>query len=326
MAKIKYYYDTDTCRYERIRTSNLDIIINGVGVLFLCLVFGFVFSLIYDKYFPSAEEARLRKENQDLVYSIKLMQEKVQETDNMMAVLKERDNSVYRVIFEADPIPDEVRSAGVGGSRKYQELIDQKISREDLIISTFEKMDKLKRKMYVQTKSYDEITKLAMNKAEMLSAIPAIQPVDNKDLNRLASGFGMRFHPILKVRKMHTGIDFAADKGTAIYATGNGKVIKAKKSNGGYGWEIEIDHGFGYITKYAHMSKFDVRKGAKVKRGQKIGEVGNTGRSTGPHLHYEVIYKKKKVNPVRYFTQNIKPEEYAKLLERAQVENQSLGY
>ncbi|MEH0158698.1 M23 family metallopeptidase [Limibacter armeniacum] len=326
MAKIKYYYDTETCRYERIRTSNFDIIINGIGILFLCSVFGFIFSLVYDKYFPSAEEARLRKENDELLYQYELLDDEVQEANQVLAMLQDRDNNIYRVIFEADPIPSEVRTAGVGGSQKYQDLLDKKLSREDLITSSFEKIDNLKRQMYIQTKSYDDITELALNKAEMLSSIPAIQPVDNKNLKRLASGFGMRFHPILKVRKLHTGIDFSADKGTPIYATGNGKVTMAKKSNSGYGWQIEIDHGFGYATKYAHMSKFHVKNGEKVVRGQLIGEVGNTGRSTAPHLHYEVVYKGKKVNPIKYFTKDITPDQYSKLLEQASVENQSLGY
>ncbi|WP_044208128.1 M23 family metallopeptidase [Flammeovirga sp. OC4] len=326
MAKIKYYYDTETCRYERIRTSPFDMFINITGLLFACSLFGFFFSAIYIKYFPSAKEARLQKENADLLYSHKLLQKEVDDVKNVVASLQDRDDKIYRVIFEADPIPNEIRQAGTGGSQKYQDLLDKKLSREDMILGTLSKIDNLKRQMYIQTKSYDEIVDLALNKSEMLAAIPAIQPVDNKDLKRLASGFGMRIHPILKVKKMHAGIDFSAPKGTAIYATGDGKVIKTRKSNRGYGWEIEVDHGFGYVTKYAHMSKFDVKRGQKVYRGQKIGEVGSTGSSTAPHLHYEVIHKKRKVNPIRYFSKDVTADQYATLLEKASVENQSLGY
>ncbi|MBB6463250.1 M23 family metallopeptidase [Flammeovirga kamogawensis] len=326
MAKIKYYYDTETCRYERVRTSTFDIFINITGLLFACSLFGFFFSAIYIKYFPSAEEARLKKENTDLLYSHKLLQKEVTEVSDVLASLQDRDDRIYRVIFEAEPIPQEIRQAGTGGSQKYQDLLDKKLAREDMILSTLSKIDNLKRQMYVQTKSYDEIVDLALNKSKMMAAIPAIQPVDNKDLKRLASGYGMRIHPILKVKKMHTGIDFSAPKGTPIYATGDGKVIKARKSNRGYGWEIEIDHGFGYVSKYAHQSKFYVKRGQKVTRGQKIGEVGSTGSSTAPHLHYEVIHKRKKVNPIKYFSKNITADQYSTLLEKASVENQSLGY
>ncbi|AZQ64450.1 M23 family metallopeptidase [Flammeovirga pectinis] len=326
MAKIKYYYDTETCRYERVRTSTFDMFINITGLLFACSLFGFFFSAIYIKYFPSAEEARLKKENTDLLYSHKLLQKEVTEVTDVLASLQDRDDRIYRVIFEAEPIPQEIRQAGTGGSQKYQDLLDKKLAREDMILSTLSKIDNLKRQMYVQTKSYDEIVDLALNKSKMMAAIPAIQPVDNKDLKRLASGYGMRIHPILKVKKMHTGIDFSAPKGTPIYATGDGKVIKARKSNRGYGWEIEIDHGFGYVSKYAHQSKFYVKKGQRVTRGQKIGEVGSTGSSTAPHLHYEVIHKRKKVNPIKYFSKNITADQYSTLLENASVENQSLGY
>lgn len=326
MAKIKYYYDTETCRYERVRTSNFDIIINALGLLFACSLFGFLFATIYIKYFPSAEEARLIKENNDLLYAYELLEREQSNISDMLAVLQDRDEKIYRVIFEADPIPMEIRQAGAGGSQKYQDLLDKKLSREDLIVDTYQKVDQLKRQMYLQTKSYDEVADLALAKAEMLSAIPAIQPVDNKNLKRLASGFGYRIHPILKVRKMHTGLDYSSPKGTTIYATGDGRVRKARKSNRGYGWEIEVDHGFGYVTKYAHMSKFHVKKGDRVVRGQKIGEVGNTGSSTAPHLHYEVIYKGKKVNPIKYVSRDLTPEQYAILVDQSAAENQSLGF
>src|SRR5690606_10705901 len=186
-------------------------------------------------------------------------------------------------------IPQSIRRAGTGGSERYKQLLDGKLEREDLIVSAFRKIDLLKKQMYIQTKSYDEIIQMAKNRDEMLSAIPAIQPISNKELTRLASGFGMRFHPIYKIKRPHTGVDFSAPQGTPIYATGDGEV-KVVRNNGlsGYGMEVLIDHGYGYKTRYAHLSKFNVKVGQKVKRGECIGYVGNTGASTAPHCHYEV--------------------------------------
>ncbi|GAA4831689.1 M23 family metallopeptidase [Algivirga pacifica] len=326
MAKIKYYYDTETCRYERVKTSNFDIFLNAVGILFLCSIFGFGFSLIYDRYFPSAEEQRLA--NQVKVYQEALdkLEGEMSSIDEMMTVLQERDNDIYRVVLGAEPIAMEVRRAGTGGSKNLFEMLENGAVQEESIVTVEQKLKNLKRQMFIQTQSYDEVAKRALEKEDMLASMPAIQPVENKKMKRLASGYGMRIHPIYKVKKMHRGIDFSAKKGTPIYATGNGKVVKARKSNRGYGWHITIDHKYGYQTLYAHMSKFDVKVGEVVKRGQKIGEIGNTGSSTAPHLHYEVRYKKRAVNPIKYFTKDISPEQYAILLERASRETQSLGY
>ncbi|MEN7546722.1 M23 family metallopeptidase [Rapidithrix thailandica] len=325
MAKIKYYYDTETCRYERIKTSTTDIVINALGLMFLCITFGFIFSLIYSEYFPSSKEVQLIKENEDLLYSYDLLQKEIENTNDMLANLQDRDENIYRVIFEMDPIPMEIRNAGSGGSQKFQDLLDKKLSREKLIHGTLKKVDQLRRKMYIQTKSYDDLVEMAKNKNKLLAAMPAIQPIANKDLKRFASGFGYRLHPILKVKKMHTGCDFSAPKGTPIYATGDGVVITVE-FNRGYGKQVEIDHGFGYITKYAHMNEFNVKKGQKVSRGQVIGKVGSTGLSVAPHLHYEVIHKGKKKNPVHYFYNDLSPEQFEILVEMASRENSSLGY
>ncbi|MCS6833478.1 MAG: M23 family metallopeptidase [Flammeovirgaceae bacterium] len=325
MAKIKYYYDTETCRYERVKVSYLDITINAIGLLFFCLLLAFGLSLAYSKYFPSQREASLIKENEELILAYKLMQKELETIQKMMEELQHRDDNIYRVIFEAEPIPSDIRIAGIGGSKKYQDLMDKGLSQEQLIISTLEKIDKMKRQMYIQTKSYDEIIDLATNKAEMLASIPAIQPLFNEDLTRFASGYGMRIHPILKTKRMHTGVDFSAPQGTPIYATGDGVVTKVEFDRG-YGKFVEIDHGFGYVTRYAHMSKFDVRKGQRVKRGAKIGEVGNTGLSTAPHVHYEVIHNDRPVNPIMYFFSDLTAEQYDKLLKMSSIENQSLGY
>ena len=252
------------------------------------------------------------------------MQKDLSTMDGMLTALQERDDNIYRVIFEADPIPSTIRQAGVGGTDRYRALREEKIQREDLVINTYENIDKLKKHMYIQTKSYDDILQMARNKSAMLASIPSIQPIANKDLKSLASGYGMRMHPILKYRRMHAGCDFSAPQGTPIFATGDGKVIRAQffKTSGNM---VTVDHGYGYETKYLHMSKFAVKEGQIVKRGDIIGYVGNTGLSKAPHCHYEVWKDNMHVNPVNYFYNDVTDEEYDKLLELASRENESLG-
>ncbi len=325
MARIKYYYDTETCRYERVRTSNADVAINALGILFLCMVFGAIFALLYTIYFPSERELALMKENQELLTHYEQLNKELELSQEMLGLLQERDDDIYRVIFEQDPIPSTIRQASVGGINRYADLFDAGLSREELIVKTYEKISKLKRQMYIQTRSYDELAELAKNKNEMLASIPAIQPISNQDLKRFASGFGMRMHPIYKVRKMHTGADFSAPTGTPVFATGDGVIqtISRSRSRHGYGNCIDIDHGHNYITKYAHLSKILVKRGQKVKRGQIIGEVGNTGASVAPHLHYEVIYRDRKVDPVNFFFNDLSPAQYEEIIRQASLETQS---
>ena len=323
MTKIRYYYDTETCRYERIQTTKPDLVMNFFGILFAILIIGVSAIYIYITHFPSPKENTLRKENEDLLTSYKLVDKELSKVKKMLTALQERDDNIYRVIYEAEPIPKEIRNAGTGGTQKYKALLNKKLAREDLIISTLNKIEKLKRQMYIQTKSYDEIVNLARNKYDLLASIPAIQPISNKDLKKFASGYGMRFHPILKVKRMHQGCDFSAKKGTPIYATGDGKVVMSRR-NRGYGHFIKIDHGFGYKTHYAHLSRYAVRNRQKVKRGDLIGYVGSTGLSVAPHLHYEVVYNGRKVNPINHFYNDLTPDQYNKLLEMAALENQSL--
>jgi len=269
----------------------------------------------------------LRKENQELKLHYDILDKEMAGVKDMLFALKERDDNVYRVIFEAEPIPENVRAAGTGGSVMYSKLLEDDLEEEKLIIANYERIDKLKREMYIQTKSYDEIVEFALHKTDMLAAIPAIQPITNKELTRLASGFGLRIHPIYKVKRMHWGLDFSAPRGTPVYATGDGSVKRAKNSylNTGYGNQIEINHEFGYVTKYAHLQEILVRKGQKVKRGQLIGYVGSSGGSTAPHIHYEIIRNGKKINPIQYIFQDVTDEDYKKLQELASRENQSLG-
>ena len=324
MARIKYYYDTETCKYERIKVSKWDIFLNSLGIFSLGLILAIAILVVYDTYFESPQVSLLKKENKELLIYYNEMQKDLGQMENMIVALQERDDNIYRVIFESDPIPSTIRQAGVGGTDRYKDLREDKIERESLVLGTFMNIDKLKKQMYIQTKSYDDILQMASNKSEMLASIPSIQPIQNKNLKRLASGYGMRMHPILKVIRMHAGCDFSAPRGTPIFATGDGKIIKARfyKTSGNM---ITIDHGYGYQTKYLHMVKFEVKEGQKVKRGDVIGYVGNTGLSKAPHCHYEIWKDKKHIDPVNYFYNDVTDEEYDKLLELASRENESLG-
>lgn len=327
MARIKYIYNTETCQYERVTISAWDVALNLLGFLTVALIIAIGILLVFNRYFESPKELVLRKENEELKLHHDILSNEMTVMQDMLQNLQERDDNVYRLIFEADPIPASIRTAGIGGSNKYKDLLNKDLIQEDLIIDDFMRLDKLKRQMYIQTKSYDEIIDLALHKEEMLAAIPAIQPINNKELTRLASGFGLRIHPIYKIKKMHTGLDFSAPRGTPIYATGAGSVKKALNSyrKTGYGNQVEIDHGFGYVTKYAHMQMIIVKKGQKLNRGDLIGYVGSTGGSTAPHCHYEIIKDGKKIDPIQYIIQDVTDEEYQKLLDLASRENQSLG-
>ena len=236
--------------------------------------------------------------------------------------IEDRDNNIYRLYFEANPIPEEQRKAGFGGVNRYKSL--EGFDNSEMIIDVTKNMDILSKQLYVQSKSLDEIVKLAENKEKLLAAIPAIQPVKNQDLSRMASGFGWRSDPFTKTNKKHMGMDFSAPKGTPIYASGDGVIERADQSSAGYGKHIRIEHGFGYVSLQAHLSNYNVKKGQRVKRGDLIGFVGNTGRSQAPHLHYEIIKNGEKINPINFYYGNLSPEEFAAMQKAAEVEGQSL--
>jgi murein DD-endopeptidase MepM/ murein hydrolase activator NlpD len=319
MARIKYYYDTETCRYERVKTSKADVFVNLLGIVCLCVIFGGIMAVVYVSNVPSHKEITLEKENDELHLHFDDLNNKFSELQFALTDLQQRDDKMYRVVYETEPM---VRG-GIGGSERYSALLNADLEEEKLIVTANRTIDLLHRQIETQHKSYKTLFELAKDKTEMLGSIPAIQPIHNKDLRRFASGFGYRIHPIYKVRKMHTGVDFTAPTGTPIFSVGNGKVTKVEKSSRGYGWQVEINHGYNYITKYAHMSKIDVRVGQKVDRGFVIGEVGTTGTSTAPHLHYEVIYKGQKVNPVNYFFNDLSPAQFDEITKQASIENQS---
>ena len=325
MARIKYYYDTETCKYERVRTRKSDIVLNALGFLSLTVMMAVGLLILYDNYFDSPKELILKNEVKELEFYYDKLNKDIEQISQILDNIEQRDDNIYRVVLGAEPIEKSVRDAGIGGADRYADIRKKNISHSDLVIALHEKVDRVRRKLYIESKSQDEVVQLAEKKEKLYASIPAIQPVANKQLIALASGFGLRIHPVYKVKKMHNGIDFAASIGTPIYATADGSVSKVEVRFSGYGKVVEIDHGFGYRTRYAHMHDFTVKKGQQVKRGDLIGYVGNTGLSTAPHLHYEVLINDERVDPVHYFFNDLTAAEYERILELASAENQSLG-
>lgn len=313
MKKKNFKYNPDSLSFEPIKRTFGGILKKISQFLLSSLFFGFIISLCIYYFYNSPKEQQLQHELENMEFNYKVLNDKVNLLSSVAKDLQERDDNLYRVIFESDPIPSNVRNVGYGGVNKYAKMDGYQSSK--MLIETAKKIDVLSNQLYVQSKSFDEIYRLALTKEDMVASLPAIQPISNKNLTRVSSGFGYRIHPYYKIRKMHTGIDFVAPVKTPIYATGDGIVEKVEKSYGGYGNHVIINHGFGYKTLYAHMSIIDVRVGQHVKRGDDIGGVGNTGLSMSPHLHYEVIYKNEKVNPARYFFLELTPEQYEEIIK-----------
>ncbi|HTH56560.1 MAG TPA: M23 family metallopeptidase [Cyclobacteriaceae bacterium] len=325
MARIKYYYDTETCKYERIKTTTGDVVLNVLGIISLTLAMAVGLLMLGGNYFESPRELLLKNEVKEMEFYYQNLEAELHKLQKQLASMEYRDDNIYRAVLGAEPIDKSIRQSGIGGADRFEDIRAKNIDHEDVIIKMEEVLAKLKRKVYIESKSQDDVVALAENKEKLFASIPAIQPVANKELIALASGYGMRIHPVYKVLKMHTGVDFAANIGTPIYATADGIIDKAEVSFSGYGKMLEVDHGFGYRTRYAHMHGFAVHQGQKIKRGDLIGYVGDTGLSTAPHLHYEVFVNGVVVNPVHYFFNDLNPEEYAKIIELASIENQSLG-
>jgi murein DD-endopeptidase MepM/ murein hydrolase activator NlpD len=325
MARIKYYYDTETCRYERVKTTAGDIVFNVLGVLSLSLALAVGLLFVYSSYFESPKELILKNELQEMEFYYNSLSEKVDQLSLLAEEMAVRDDNIYRSVLGSEPLDPAVRNAGIGGADRYSEFRNKKFAGKDKILQITKSVDQLRRKLYIESKSQDEVVDLAREKEKLFSAIPAIRPLRSDEISHLASGYGMRIHPVYKVRRMHPGIDFSAPVGTPIYATADGVIQKVEFSFSGYGKMIDIDHGFGYMTRYAHMHGFAVKKGQRIKRGELIGYVGNTGLSTGPHLHYEVHINGKVVNPVYYFFNDLNAEDYENILKLAAVENMSLG-
>jgi murein DD-endopeptidase MepM/ murein hydrolase activator NlpD len=321
MKKIKYYYNTNTLRYEKLETPLRVTLLRIIGFLSASIVTALILVSLAYRYFPSANEKRLMAYNESLKDNYFVLNEQVKKMQEQIVGLEKRDNEVYRAIFEANPIPDSARAKNLAKEQEFQ--LVQGMDQENLATSVGTSLTNLSALIRAQTKSYDEINGFIKNKEQLLACTPAIQPVSNKDLKRIASGFGYRVDPVYKTTKFHAGLDFAAPIGTPIYATANGTVETAGNSGNGYGNHVVIHNGYGYATLFGHMFKIKVHPGEKVKRGEVIGWVGNTGKSTGPHCHYEVHRNGEPVDPVFYFYNDITPEQYDRLLKLASSPNQS---
>jgi len=314
MSKIKYRYNPETLSYHKIEIGIIKRLIKIIRSLISAFVFGIVGIIIYSYLIDSPKERQLKRENRQLAVQYEILTKKTQQIEKILSDLRYRDDNIYRTIFEVEPIPESMRNAGFGGINKYEDL--EGYENSELVISTAKRIDKLMKQLYIQSISYDEIVRLANNKEKWLACMPAIVPLLNKDNYKLLSHFGYRYDPVYKnTVKMHEGIDLVGAVGTNIRATGDGVVRIAEISVRGYGNEIVIDHGFGYTTRYAHLSKILVHPGQKVNRGEIIGKLGSTGKSTGPHLHYEVRKNNVPLNPVNFFYQDLSPAEYDKMIE-----------
>ncbi|MBL7752182.1 MAG: peptidoglycan DD-metalloendopeptidase family protein [Chitinophagaceae bacterium] len=321
MKKIKYFYNTHTLRYEKLETPVRVKVLRVFGFLAAALVTAALISFFAFRFVGSPNERLLKMENDRLGDGYNQLSKELREVRQQMRDLEKRDNEVYRSIFEANPIPDSARAKAQ--EKVQQAAIIESMTGNQLYRSLLESINQLKNRIALQNKSYGEINERIKNKEKILAATPAIQPVSNKDLDRIASGFGYRIDPIYKTIKLHAGLDFTAPTGTPIYATADGVVSVSGFSDGGYGNHVVINHGYGYETLYGHMSRIKARRGQKVTRGEVIGYVGSTGKSTGPHLHYEVHKNGQKIDPVYFFYNDLSPEQFDRLLKKAGASNQS---
>jgi len=324
MKKVKYYYDSENLAFRKIKIRKRTKFAYAALFLLASALFGTLafIVLLNTPYFETPKDRLMAREIENFKIRYALLNKKMDQVDEVLTSIEERDNNIYRTYFNTSAIPDEQRKAGFGGVNRYKDL--EGFDNSELVINTSKRVDVISKQLAIQSKSLDEILKLAREKNKLLSAIPAIQPVKNENLRAVASGFGYRTDPFTKVRKFHAGMDFSSKTGTPIFATGDGIVERADNSASGYGNHIVIRHGYGYETLYGHLSKYKVRSGQRVKRGDIIGYVGSTGRSEAPHLHYEVHKNGEVVNPLNFYYGNISAAEYVQIAKAANQENQSL--
>lgn len=322
MAKIRYQFNTKSLKIEKVQVTLKERLKRLAGSMAFGLVFGTVVIVLAYNFVRSPREKVLQNELEQYKLQFTIMNDRLDKVQNVLADVQDRDDNIYRVIFEAEPVPSEIRKAGFGGVDRYEHL--EGLANSQIVINTAKRLDEITSQLVVQSKSYDQVFKLAKDKEKLIASIPAIQPVDFYDLRRIGSLFGYRTDPFYKVMKFHEGIDFTAAVGTPIYATGDGVVASAEYNSGGYGNEIMLNHGFNYETRYAHLSKIKVKVGQRVKRGEIIGLMGNTGKSTAPHLHYEVLKAGVPMNPIYFFFNDITPAEYQAMLELSSKPSQTL--
>jgi murein DD-endopeptidase MepM/ murein hydrolase activator NlpD len=321
MSKTKYRFNPETLQYDLIRQSTKSRIVKFIPKAIVIMLMTSALIIFLSDYIETPHERALRIENEQLLLQYNIMNRRIEEMNKALSEIQKRDNNIYRMIFEAEPIPDDMRKAGFGGVNRYKHL--ESMTNSKLVIETARRLDELYNQYDFQSKSLDAVTELAIYKKEFLESVPSISPISDKEFKRFASGFGYRLHPIYKTRLMHTGVDLTAPTGTPVYVSGKGKVIKAGPSTEGYGKVVIVDHGFGYSSLYAHLHEIKVKKGQTLKRGDLIGTIGSTGRSVAPHLHYEVRYHDKPVDPVNYYFNDLTPEEYDRIIELSQRPTQS---
>ncbi|MBG0859085.1 MAG: M23 family metallopeptidase [Bacteroidales bacterium] len=321
MANIRYKFNPESLSFDKIRLGFGAVLLRSLAYFVGSILVAFIYYLIFAIFIDSPKEKSLKREIEQLTLQYDLIHREMANLEKVISQLQETDDNLYRTIFEAEPIPATLREAGVGGINRYKEL--EGYDNSSIVIETTRNLDRLRKKVYIQSKSFDDLITLAKEKEDMLKAIPAIIPISNKDLTRTASGFGLRIHPIYKITKLHAGMDFTAPTGTEVYVTGDGTVATVQSSKRGLGNHIIINHGYGYTSIYAHLDGLNVRPGQKVQRGDVIGFVGNTGMSIAPHLHYEIKLNGINVDPVNYYFNDLSPEEYEKMVEIASKTGQS---
>ena len=321
MKKVKYYYNTNTLRYEKLVVPLRVKLLRILGFLATAIVTGLIIVAFAFRFLDSPKEKLLRMQYERSQQDFLSINGKVRDLEQRLKQLEKRDNDVYRTIFEANPIPDSARAKQLEMEKEIR--LVSAMDENELAYSLSATLTSISNRISFQEKSYLEIEDMIKDKEKLLASTPAIQPVSNKDLNRVASGFGYRIDPVYKTVKFHAGLDFSAPQGTPIYATADGRVTTAGNKSNGYGNHVIINHGFGYETLYGHMVRVKVRNGQMVKRGEVIGWVGSTGKSTGPHLHYEVHKGSRNIDPIYFFYNDLTPEQYQQILKLAASGNQS---
>lgn len=321
MPKHRYKFHPESLIFIRENATLAEKLRKGLKYFAAGLVISILSYIVFPFFIDTPEERSLRRENEELMLNFELISKRFDQLKVVLEDLQNRDDNIYRIIFEAEPIHSSIREAGIGGIDRYSYL--EGLSNSKIVIQAMKQLDILSKKAYIQSKSFDKLIELAKRKDELAKSIPCIIPLKNKDITRVASSFGMRIHPFYKVLKMHTGMDFTAPTGTDVFVTGDGIVKDIEYTQRGYGYHVIIDHGFGYETLYAHLSEIVVKKNQKVQRGSVIGKVGNTGMSIAPHLHYEVIRNGKPINPINFYFNDLTPDQYDKLIEIASQPSQS---
>jgi hypothetical protein len=312
--KVYYRYNPQTLTYDRIYPSRKDKILTIFRHLASGIVVGIVGLIAVVCFLGTPWGLAKEKEDELIRAQYEVLSKRMDEATKVIGDIQQRDDNLYRAIFHADPIPSSIRNSGVGGIGRYDYLME--LTSPDLIIQTTKKMDYIAKQIYIQSNSFDDVLSMAKTQKDRLKHIPSIQPISDKYLKQMASGYGTRIDPIYGTARFHSGMDFASNIGTPVYVTGDGTVTMADWKQG-YGKCIIVDHGYGFETLYAHLSEYKVKTGQKVVRGEQIGEVGNTGKSTGSHLHYEVHVKGQPDNPAKYYFMDLSPEEYDKVLQIA---------